>query len=214
MKSKEFEMRPFIEMAVILLFMLIGTLIIPEMKGIFVMLPIFYFLIERRVRRRSRENTGFKYISIISELKSTWLLILFVSVILQLCYFLFYVKVMPTVIEHVSARVSFIETLNGKVIFSIIVLALGEEIIFRGLFQKRLSWIMKPSYAIILSSFVFSLMHLSSGEPLIVLLDLTTVFIDSVVFGVIFYKTNNIYISWVAHALANLVSALLIFTNS
>jgi hypothetical protein len=71
---------------------------------------------------------------------------------------------------------------------------LGEEIVFRGLVQGRLQWVMKPHYAIALSSIVFALMHIAQGESKIVALDLTTIFIDSVIFGILFYKTKNIYI--------------------
>ncbi|WP_064094393.1 CPBP family intramembrane glutamic endopeptidase [Rossellomorea aquimaris] len=63
--------------------------------------------------------------------------------------------------------------------------------------------------AIILTSILFSIMYISTGSPAIVFIDLSTIFIDSLLFGVIFYKTNNLYVSWIAHALGNLNGCLM-----
>lgn len=209
MRTVEFEKRPFIEMIIILVLTLACSLILPELKGIFTILLIVYFLVERRVRKRTRESIGLNPTRIISGLKNSWLLILFVSVVLQLLYFFLYKNFFPEVLEHVLERASFVEMYSAKMILGIIVFALGEEIVFRGLFQKRLSWVIKPVYAILLTSIIFALMHLSSGEPSIVLIDLTTVFIDSLIYGIIFHKTNNVYVSWIGHTTANLVAFLI-----
>lgn len=72
--------------------------------------------------------------------------------LLQLSYrssIFIYKNVFPEVLEYVLERTSLIDTLNKKLILRLLVLALGEEIVFRGLIQKRIGWVMKAAYAII-----------------------------------------------------------------
>ena len=211
MNSKVFEKRPFFEMIVIVLLMLISAFFFPQLKGLFAVIPIIYFLVERKIRKRTSEDVGFNLKKLASDFQKVWLLIL-ICIALQVFYFIFSKNLVPEVYTHVLERNSFIKTLDVQLIFSLLILAFGEEITFRGLVQKRLEWVMNPIYAILLTSFFFSLMHISSGNSLVVTIDLTMIFIDSVLFGIIFYKTNNIYMSWVAHAIGNIISALLLTT--
>ena len=180
MKSILFEKRPFYEMALLVAAILVSSFFIPEIKGLIAILPIIYFIIEGWIRKRSSESIGFHHKTFLSGLKKSWPLVLFVSVVLQVAYFLLYTNIFPEVLVHVLERADFIQTMNGKLIIGLLVLALGEEMVFRGLVQKRLSWIIKPSYAILLSSIIFALVHISSGAPIVVFIDLATVFIDSV----------------------------------
>lgn len=92
---------------------------------------------------------------------------------------------------HVLERTLVIKAFDEKVIIKLVVLALGVEIAFRRFVQGRLQWIIKPRYAILLTSVLFALMHVSPSDSKIVVLDLTSIFIDSVIFGVIFYKTKK-----------------------
>ncbi|EOO12393.1 MULTISPECIES: CPBP family intramembrane glutamic endopeptidase [Bacillus] len=212
MKTILFEKRPFLEMVIFVVAMLVSTFFIPQIKGLVFILPIVYFLIERMARKRTRESIGFNRKNILSDLKHSWPLVILVGVILQVIYFLLYKNIFPEVLDHVLERADFIEAINGNLLFTLLILALGEEITFRGLVQGRLNWLIKPVYSILLSSIIFTLMHISIGNFIVVLIDLITVFIDSMIFGVIFYKTKNIYISWIAHASANIVAVLLMMT--
>lgn len=212
MKTILFEKRPFLEMVILVVAMLVSSFFIPQIKGLVSILPIVYFLIERMARKRTRESIGFNQKNILSDLKQSWSLVILVGVILQVIYFLLYKDIFPEVLDHVLERADFIKAINGKLIFSLLILALGEEITFRGLVQARLNWLIKPVYSILLSSIIFTLMHISIGNFIVVLIDLITVFIDSIVFGIIFHKTKNIYISWIAHASANIVAVLLMMT--
>ncbi|MEC2345418.1 hypothetical protein P9H28_15150 [Paenibacillus barengoltzii] len=45
--------------------------------------------------------------------------------------------------------------------------------------QERLSWYVKPYFAIPLTSMIFALMHVSQGSVQIVSIDLISVFLDS-----------------------------------
>lgn len=147
-----------------------------------------------------------KFSRIGSDLKKVWYLVIIVGVLLQLLYLFGFNSLFPEVIEHVQGRASFIQSFDGKLLFTLFVLALGEELVFRGLVQQRLHWVVKPVPATLITSIIFALLHITTGSLLTVSLDVTTVFIDSVFFGVIYYKTNNIYASWFAHAMVNIVA--------
>ena len=83
--------------------------------------------------------------------------------------------------------------------------------VFRGLIQERLQWVMNPSLpAMVLTSVFFTFMHLSPGSYKITFLDVLSTFMDSIFLGVIYHKTKNIYVSAVAHAMANIVVVYLI----
>jgi hypothetical protein len=45
-------------------------------------------------------------------------------------------------------------------------------------------------------------MHFSIGPALIVIFDLLSVFIDSTFFGIIFQRSHNVFVAWIAHFLA------------
>src|SRR5665648_385009 len=82
----------------------------------------------------------------------------------------------------------------------------AEEIVYRGFFQERISWFIKPSYAIVLVSIVFGMMHYSSGYIPIVVYDIGTIFIVRIIFN----RTKNIFASWIGHILVDLVGIVLL----
>jgi uncharacterized protein len=205
-----FEKRPFQEMVILVILMLTSALFIPQLKGLFVILPIVYYFVEGKLRGRSQESVGLNFPNFLNGIKKSWVWVLLVGIVFQLLYVIIFKNYFPEMFAHVSERATIIKTFDGKLIITLIILALGEEIVFRGLIQGRFQWVMKPQYAVALTSVVFALMHISPGEPIIVALDLTTIFIDSIIYGIIFYKTKDLGASWTAHTLANTVAALMI----
>lgn len=204
--------RRFVEMLVIVALLLFSALVIPQLKGILSLLAVLYIVFEVSFRKETKkeEITSLKRLG--GDLKKSWFLILLVSVVLQLVYFFIYKNVFPEVLVHVQDRVEILKEFNFQLVLTLLILALGEELVFRGLIQERFQWYINPIVAILITSFIFALLHVSQGSPLIVAIDLTTVFIDSILFGFIYYKTRNVYASWVAHALGNIIAAVLIFT--
>lgn len=189
--------------------MVASVLIIPQLKALFAILPIIYFLIERRVRNRTSEETGLLFSNIPRDLAKNWYYILLVGVGMQFFYLFMYNSYFPQVLKHVLSRIPInIQDLNPQLFLSIIVLALGEEIVFRGLIQARLNRLVPTWIAIGLTSILFAVMHISTGSTMVVILDLLSVFLDSVLFGIIFARTQNIYTSTIAHVLANSVAIL------
>jgi len=86
----------------------------------------------------------------------------------------------------------------------------AEEIVYRGFFQERISWFIKPAYAIVFVSIVFGMVHYSSDTISIVVYDTGTIFIDSIIYGIIYNRNKNIYVSWIAHLLADLIGIVLL----
>lgn len=166
--------RAFKEMLIILALMIVTALFLKDLMGIVAFLPIIYFLIERRVRNRTLVEIGFNRKDLLKDLRRSWLLVILVGIIFQIIYFTMFVNLSPEIFEQIRDRTSFITTFDGKLIFSLLVLALGEEIVFRGLIQGRLQWKLNPVYSIIITSFFFAIMHISDGSLPFVALDLST----------------------------------------
>ena len=207
-----FTKRENFEVFIIIGLMIVSVLFMPGLKGIIAIAPIVYFLVERKLRKRTKDEIGFGTALFTEKIKSSWMLILFVGVAMQLLYLFSYQNLFPQVLEHVLGRIPLdFSDLNPILFLSIALLAFGEEIVFRGLIQARLSKLMPVWVAIIVTSLLFAAMHISTGEKAIVMVDLMSVFIDSLLFGIIFAKTRNIYIATLAHILANTVALLSIY---
>jgi len=74
---------------------------------------------------------------------------------------------------------------------------LGEELLFRGTIQHFLSeWTKKPHFAIILSAFIFSLIHLQ-------FYGFFPRWLLGILFGYLYYWSGTIWIPVIAHALFN-----------
>ena len=120
-------------------------------------------------------------------------------------------KFIPEFNDHVNTRASFaISEDMLKTILTLAVLTLGEEIAWRGFFQKQTTKIIKCIPAIMLASILFALGHFSAGSFRVVAYDLLFVFIDSSLFGLIFKETDNAWCSWIPHFLADILGVLLI----
>jgi membrane protease YdiL (CAAX protease family) len=87
-----------------------------------------------------------------------------------------------------------------------------EELIFRAFFQERLSWFINIPMAIGISSAVFALLHYSKGSFSIVAFDIFTIFVDSIIYGVIYHRTKNIFASWIPHFLADIIGITLMIS--
>lgn len=83
-----------------------------------------------------------------------------------------------------------------------------EELVFRNGIQKLLSYRIRPEAAIAVTSAVFALLHVPSyggfGAPAVtLLLPVTVVFVGSMVFGVLYWRTENVVVPTLAHMAFN-----------
>lgn len=92
-----------------------------------------------------------------------------------------------------------------------IILALGEEIAWRGFFVGKTMEKVPFVIIMIVSSLLFTMGHLSTGTWKLLLFDILFVFIDSCIFAVIFKKSDNCAVSTIAHIVGNCVGIAVCF---
>jgi CAAX protease family protein len=78
----------------------------------------------------------------------------------------------------------------------------------RTLIQGRLSPFLGIPAAIGVASLVFGLSHYSAGPFWIVALDISSIIFDSILFGIIYARSNNLVVSWAAHYLGDVLGLL------
>ena len=91
-----------------------------------------------------------------------------------------------------------ISLLNALYLFLLI--PISEEIIFRGKIQKYFESKINYNGAIIITSSLFTLIHIFSGSGLIFILA------SSIFLGYVYFKTNNIFLIIIIHSLYNITT--------
>lgn len=84
-----------------------------------------------------------------------------------------------------------------------VLLALGEEISFRGFFVGKGMKLFPYWLCAVVSSAVFAAAHIAVGNVGVVVFDIVGIFIDGLIYATIFKKTENCLISTIAHLLCN-----------
>lgn len=188
------------------------SFIFEEWKGIIILIPAIYFFIERRARKRAWVDIGFKFKDTLVDLKNNWVLVVLVAIVMQVLTLLTANYFLPNYIQHVLSRIPIKSSLHLVPVIFLLAATFMEELIFRAFFQERLSWFINSSVAIGIASFVFAVLHFSKGSLTIVIFDIGTIFIDSIIYGSIYHRTKNIFASWIPHFLADLVALSLIIS--
>lgn len=85
---------------------------------------------------------------------------------------------------------------------AVLIAPLAEELIFRFIYRNEFR-----ITSLIISSLLFSLVHISGSKDAIFLIPY---FIMSIGIGINYFKTDNIYISYLIHILNNLINMLLL----
>lgn len=202
--------RILIETLIVLVVTLAGILFVPQAKAIFALLPIVFLLVERHLRKRSWAEIGFKFPSFWTDVRANLGWVLLVGVVLQVVVVLWATWFYPVFLEHVIGR---LPATTSQLLILLPVLAvslLGEELSFRSLFQDRLALFVGAPAGVVLSSLAFSVAHYSSGPMEVVLVDLGLIVVSSVIYGIIYARSRNVLVSWLAHFLADLVALILL----
>ncbi|MGZ4849585.1 MAG: CPBP family intramembrane glutamic endopeptidase [Halobacteriota archaeon] len=190
--------------------------LVPALAGLATLLalvfPIVYLFAEKWARRRPWKDLGIKRHGLYADFRANWRLFLLVVVVLQVIPVALFLA-LPDWLSHVLGRIPAVNTLTVAIVL-IIVLALREELVFRSLFQERFSWFIGNGPAIVFVSLIFSLSHLTTGALLIVAVDVLFVFLDGVVYGLIFARSHNVLLAWLAHLSADIVGLALLLAAS
>jgi uncharacterized protein len=189
--------------------MIFAILALSPLSGLAIIFAIVFIVYERRKNIGDSVFT-FHWDKTKEDIRKYWWLVLLplASVIGQI---MFAHYAMPTFNEHVMNRVEPMLQMGTLFILipQLLILAYGEELAFRGFAQEKLENLINPKIAIILVSFLFAVGHLSIGPAGVVMYDIGFVFVDSILYGVLFLKTKNIYITTISHFLANVAGIYL-----
>ena len=181
-----------------------------QLASFTLIIGIVAFFVTRKTN--DDKDEGLNHKTILSSLKNRNIIILIFMPIIMNVICLFIAKLfVPEFIEHLTARTDFLEfNMIPVLIIELIIAALGEEIAWRAFFQKQMSKIFPFVPSLIVSSVLFSICHFNQGSAIVVLYDLVFICINAIIYGTIFKKTDNAFISTIAHFLANLFATIAI----
>lgn len=183
-----------------------ALLALSPLSGLAIIFSIAYILYEKKKVKNEVSVLTFHWGKTKEDFRQYWWLILlpFIAVVGQIVLSYY---AMPTFNEYVMDRVEPMLHMSSLLVLipQLLILAFGEELAFRGFAQEKLSKIIDSRIAILVVSFLFAIAHLSMGEVGIVLFDIGFIFIDSILYGILYLKTKNVYVTTIAHFLANVV---------
>ena len=193
------------------------TKIVPSsnIAGYSVFVGIAFFFIIEAVAKTPNAESGLRFDTIVEDIKKpgviVWLLLPSVSGIVTLVVgnLMFSGEFVVHVMGRTSSILSFdkIALLIGQVIIA----AFGEEIAYRGFFLGKGMKIFPFWFCAVVSSLAFAAGHIATGDMGIVVYDIAAVFIDSLIFSVIYHKSGNCMISTFSHILGNAISIVAVF---
>ena len=119
--------------------------------------------------------------------------------------------VFPAYWELMSEKNAALLLSDGVILFAlqIILVAFGEELAWRGVFQKQLCPI-SPALALTASALFYSLGHLSSASPAVMAYDFAIIFLCNLFYGYIYKKSESLWLASFSHMAANLSVILLL----
>ncbi len=202
---------------VAIMILLTVTKVVPSSKiaGYSVFVGIAFFFITEAVGKEKGSESGLRFHTILADLKKPgvilWLLLPIVSGVVTniVGNLIFHGDFFDHVVGRANAFLSFdkIALLIGQIIIA----AFGEEIAYRGFFFGKTSKILPVWLCAVVSSAVFAAGHIAAGNIGIIIYDVATVFIDSLIFSVVYRKSGNCVISTLSHILANTVALVEMF---
>ncbi|SOC15871.1 CAAX prenyl protease-like protein [Ureibacillus xyleni] len=180
-----------------------------NIAGLSVIIGILFYFIDRKLNNDSRD--ALKLVGTQLKDKTIWLWIFSPLVMNVLCFVLASLF-LPEFIKHTYERTQFALTADKLLllIFQLALFALGEEIAWRGFFQRNLVKVLPIAPTVIITSILFSIGHFTFGQMTIVSFDLFFIFMNSVLYGIVFYKTNHVWMSALSHFIANLFAFIVI----
>jgi membrane protease YdiL (CAAX protease family) len=175
-----------------------------------------WMVIEGLRGQRSWISMGFRQDNFWQELKRNAALIGMVGVMLQVAFWLLAQFVYPPLLDHILRRLASMQAwLPSMVSFLafVIIETLVEEIGCRGFVQGRLAAHVGAFPAILIGAFLPTSLHWQVHISIAAtLLDLVFVFTDNLIYGWIFARSQNIFLTWITHLFADLISLALVLS--
>ena len=168
--------------------------------GISVIIGVIAYFVLMRLEKKTLSAYGLDFRAIGKTIRKPSLVFWMILPTIMNFLVLFLASlILPTYVDHVVSRSEGMLSVNilPTLIIQLLVLALGEEIAWRGVFQKQLNGFIAFVPALAVTSVLFSLGHLTSGALEIVAYDVLFIFVNSLIYGYLFKKTHNVWISTV-----------------
>ena len=199
-------------LGILVMILLTLTKVVPASRiaSYAVFVGIGFFILVEVVGKTPNAESGLRFRSVLEDLKKTgvllWALLPVVSAIATLIVgdLIFGRAFVDHVLGRTSAILSFdqIPLLVGQVILA----AFGEEIAFRGFFVGKAMKLHPFWLCAVVSSIVFAAGHIAVGAVWLVIFDIATIFIDSILYAIIYRRSENCLISTFSHILCNAVA--------
>jgi membrane protease YdiL (CAAX protease family) len=176
-----------------------------------ILIGVAFFFINKIIEKQPMKNSGLDIKAIGTNLKDRKIWIwLVLPIIMDAVCILFSILFLPEYIEYETIRAgAFVPIeISMSSILLFFVFALGEEIAWRAFFQNQLSKAMSIMLALLFSSLLFTLGHFKQGNTTIAAYGLFFIFVNSILYGVIFHKTKNAWISTISHFAANIFEVI------
>lgn len=190
---------------------LFGMWFVPAAKTLFSLIPIAYLLIERRLRKRTWNDLGFTVRTFGADLRANWLLFALTGFLIQPLTALWAKTYFPEYLAHVQARLPFESGIGWGVLLPLLAVSLlGEEMTYRTLLQGRLTPFIGVPAAVGVGSVLFGLAHFAPGAGFVVFVDIGLIIVDSILYGIMFARRNNLWVVWLAHLLGDIFGLLIL----
>ena len=207
MKTKSVLLETIIVTAVTLS----GMWFVPAYKTIFALIPVAYLLVERRLRKRTWSDLGFNLRTFWVDLRANWILFFLLGFIIQPAIILWAKAYFPAYLVHVQERLPFESGIGWVILLPLLAVSLiGEEMTYRTLIQGRLAPFIGVPLAVGVASLLFGLAHFAPGPGLVVLVDVGLIVVDSILYGIMFARRNNLWVVWLAHLLGDVFGLLVL----
>ena len=207
MKTKRILLETILVTAVTLL----GMWFVPAAKTLFALIPVVYLLIERRTRKREWSDLGFNLRTFWADLRANGILFLLLGFVIQPGIALWAKACFPEFLAHVQARLPFESGIGWSVLLPLLAFSLlGEEMTYRTLIQGRLTPFIGIPAAVGAASLLFGLAHFAPGPGHVILMDVGLIVVDSILYGIMFARRNNLWIVWLAHLLGDIFGLLVL----
>ena len=203
--------RILVTTGVIVMILLSLTQLVPALKlaGYSVFVGIAFFFIVEAVAKTPKGQSGLRFKTFWSDMKKPgvllWVLLPVVTAVVPLLLDRWFLKMdfAAHVVGRTDGMLSFENTF--MLIVQVVILAWGEEIAWRGFFVGKTMGRYPFWLCAVVSSVLFACGHISDGPIGLLLYDLSFVFIDSLIFSVIYRKSGNCLVSTVSHIIGNAV---------
>lgn len=201
----------------IIMILLTITKVVPssQIAGYAVFVGIAFFFIVEAADKTQGGESGLRFTTLPMDSKKPsvlfWLPLPMVSAVatLVLGNLIFSGEYVSHVLGRTMSMLSFDKIL--LLIVQLIIAALGEEIAFRGFFVGKGMKIFPFWLCAVVSSIVFAAGHIAVGNAGLVLYDVVTIFIDSIIFTIIYYKSGNCLMSAISHLFSNATALTVAF---